>query len=273
MSTAARIRTDPRISRRRRTIERTRRRRLLISAGAIVIFGAALWLVFWSPLLRVREVVVRGSDHVNAQEVARVAGLDSSDNLLLVSPGSVEDKVGELAWVKHARVNRKLPGTVRVKIVERRPALVLSVQSDRWTLDRFGNVLTEGEAAEGLPVLAGASVPEPRPGSRLQTAEIRSALQAWRSLSKKVRPRVVAVLAPTPERITLSLADGTQVRFGAAENLDAKNEVLAVLLAQLAAENRSVAYIDVRVPSSPALSPAATAAGAEAVGPSPSPTS
>lgn len=269
MSTAARVRTDPRISRRRRAIERTRRRRLLMGATVIVVFAAALWLVFWSPLLRVREVVVLGSDRVGGTEVAEVAGLDSSDNLLLVSPGAVEDRVGELPWVKHARVNRKLPGTVRVKIVERKPAVVLSLQGDRWTLDRFGNVLEEGEATDGLPVLAAASVTRPEPGTRLQTTEVRSALEAWRSLAKKVRARVVAVLAPTPERITLSLTDGTQVRFGAAENLDAKNEVLSVLLAQIAAEDRSVAYIDVRVPSSPALAPAAASAPV----PTPSPSS
>lgn len=272
MSTATRVRTDPRISRRRRAIERSRRRRLLMTAGAVLLVAASIWLVFWSPVLRVREVVVLGSDHVDAQEVAQVAGLDESDNLLLVSPTWVEEKVGELPWVKHARVNRKLPGTVRVKIVERNPALVLSVQDQRWTLDRFGNVLAEGEAAEKLPVLAAATVTEPQPGTRLRTDEIRSALEAWRSLSRKVRARVVAVLAPTPERITLSLTDGTQVRFGAAENLDAKNEVLVVLLAQMAAEERSVAYIDVRVPGSPALSPA-TGAAADITRPTPSPSS
>lgn len=255
MSTAARVRTDPRISRRRRAIEKSRRRRLLITVASIALFAGAVWAVFWSPILKVREVVVVGATHVDSAEVASIAGLDDSDNLLLVSPGSIEDKVRQLPWVKRARVDRKLPGTVRVKIVERRPAMILSVGNERWTLDAFGNVLAEGASNAGLPVLAASSVTSPEPGARLEAAEIQAALEAWRSLSKKVRSRVAAVLAPTPERITLSLDDGTQVRYGAAEALDAKDEVLRVLLAQLHAEGESATYIDVRVPSSPALSP------------------
>lgn len=277
MSTAARVRTDPRISRRRRAIERSRRRRMLITAASIALFAAAVWVVFWSPVLKVREVVVVGATHVSSDEIATIAGLDDSDNLLLVSPGGVEDKVSELPWVKRARVDRKLPGTVRVKITERRPAMVLSVQDQRWTLDVFGNVLTEGASSDKLPVLAAASVMVPEAGARLEAPEIQAALGAWRSLSSKVRDRVAAVLAPTPERITLSLDNGTQVRFGAAEALEAKNEVLEVLLAQLEAEGRTAAYIDVRVPSSPALSPdaAVTEEGSASpvATPSPSPTS
>lgn len=272
MSTAARVKTDPRISRRRRAIERSRRRRLLLTLGSIALFAAAVWIVFWSPVLKVREVVVLGSKHVDSGDVTRVAGLDSSDNLLLVSPGGVEDKVLELPWVKRARVDRKLPGTVRVRIVERKPAMVLSLQNERWTLDGFGNVLAEGAADAKLPVLAAASTTQPEAGTRLEAEEIQAALEAWRSLSNKVRSRVAAVLAPTPERITLSLDTGTQVRFGAAESLEAKNEVLEVLLAELQAEGREVSYIDVRVPSSPALSPEAPAGEESEVGPTPAPT-
>jgi len=267
MSTAARVRTDPRISRRRRAIERSRRRRLLVASGVVVVLAAALWAVFWSPLLLVREVLVVGSSHVGSREVAEVAGLDDSDNLLLVSPAGVEDKVAELPWVKRARVSRKLPGTVRVKIVERKPAVVLSLRNERWTLDAFGNVLADGAVSAKLPVVAAATVQEPEPGARVQVAEIQAALSTWRSLSRKVRRQVVAVLAPTPERITLSLGDGTQVRVGAAENLDAKNEVLGVLLKQLRAEQARATYIDIRVPSSPALSPLE-----EAAQPTPPPT-
>lgn len=273
MSSSARVRTDPRISRRRRAIERSRRRRMLMTAVGIAVFAASVWVVFWSPVLRVREVVVVGSKHVDSADVARAAGLDSSDNLLLVSPGGVEDQVAQLPWVKRARVDRKLPGTVRVRIVERRPVMILSLHNERWTLDGYGNVLTEGVSDAQLPVLAAASITEPEAGARLEAEEIQAALTAWRSLSKQVRSLVAAVLAPTPERITLSLETGTQVRFGAAESLAAKNEVLEVLLAELDAEGRSVTYIDVRVPSSPALSPeAAVGEETSSAGPTPAPT-
>lgn len=242
---------------------------MIVTGCVVAALAAAIWVAFWSPLLDVRAVVVVGGKHVSSRDVARAAGLNADDNLLLVSTSQVTEAVEELPWVLEAKVDRKLPGTVRVKVVERTPRMALAVGEARWTLDGRGNVLQAGLARDGMPVLAGATVDEVRPGASIEEVEVRHALAAWRSLAPTVRRAVVAVLAPTPERITFSLADGTQIRFGAAESLEAKNEVLLALLAQMRAEGTSAGYIDVRVPTSPALSPAP--AGTASVTPAPTP--
>lgn len=259
MSTAARVRTDPRISRRRRAIERSRRRRLLAGVASVAAVGAAAWLAFWSPLLAVDDIAVVGGKHVSSEDVASVTGLDRSDNLLLVSTGRVASQVEELPWVASAKVDRKLPGTVRIKITERVARVVLATTDSRWLLDARGHVLAPASSgSDDLPVLAAAAVSGIAEGVQLDEPEVRDALTALRSLSPRIRSDVAAVLAPTSERITLSLSDGTQVRFGAAESLGAKNEVLQALLAEMRLEGRSGGYIDVRVPTSPAVSGAPT---------------
>ncbi len=255
MSTTERIKTDPRISRRRRAIERSRRKRVLTGVASAAGVAAVVWLAFVSPVLDVRQVVVVGGRHISSQDAAAAAMLGRDDNLLLLSTGEIARRIEQLPWVRSAKVERKLPGTVRVRVVERRAAAVLSLGSARWTLDRFGNVLTEGGVAD-LPVLAGVGVSDVTAGTKLTDVVVQDALTAWRSLPPRIRRRVEAVVAPTAERITLSLDDGTQIRFGAAESLRSKNEVLEVLLAQVRAEGVPVAYIDVRVPTSPAVSTA-----------------
>lgn len=260
MSTAARVRTDPRISRRRRAIAKGRRRRLIGSLAAVAVLALAVWIAFWSPLLKVRDVKVVGGKNVSSADVAAIAGLGSDDNLLLVSTSQVTAAVEELPWVREAKVDRRLPGTVRVRIVERKPAVVLSSGGDQWTLDRMGNVLTDGVATGGLPALAGIDLAGVSVGERVADPAMRDALAAWRSLSPKIRAQVAAVLAPTPERITLSFSDGTQVRYGAARSMRAKNQVLAALLAELRADGGAASYIDVRVPTNPAISGAAPVA-------------
>lgn len=262
MSSAARVRTDPRISRRRQAIERSRRRRLIGSVAVVAAVAASIWLAFWSPLLNVRDINVVGARNVDSADVAAVAGLSSEDNLLLVSPAHVAAKVEGLPWVRSARVDRKLPGTIRVRIQERKPAVVLSMAGEQWTLDRSGNVLAEGTAAKGLPALAGVREAKVSPGTQVGAREVQDALAAWRSLSPRIRRDVAAILAPTPERITLSLADGTQVRFGAARSLRAKNQVLRALLAQIRSEGAVATYVDIRVPSNPAISRRPSAAAA-----------
>ena len=250
-----RISTDPRISRRRKAVVRSKRRKAVATGAGVVVVAGLVWLAFFSPLLEVERVVVVGGRHVSAEDVAAVAGLDR-DNLLLLSTERVAQKVRRLPWVRGARVTRRLPDTVRVRVTERRPAMVLSTTRGRWTLDRAGRVLGRGVAERRLPVLGGVQVARLSPGHILSDAEVQAALDVWRSLPRVLRARVAGVFASSLERIALSLDDDVVVRYGAAESMAAKNSVLRAVLARVRAEGRSVGYIDVRVPGSPAISAA-----------------
>ncbi len=250
-----RIDTDPRISQRRREVGRTRRRRILSVVAVVAALGAAVWLAFFSPLLKVRDVVVVGGAHTSSADAAAAAGLDDGDSLLLVSTTKVEEAVRSLPWVASARVDRKLPGTVRIKIRERRPALLVQVGDGSWTVDATGRVLQRGRAGNELPLLTGVATAPPVPGERLGNTNLRAALRVWRSLPDQIRDDVVALYAPSPERISFSLRDRTLVRYGAATGRRTKRQVLKALLARLREQRRAAAYIDIRVPTRPALVP------------------
>jgi cell division protein FtsQ len=251
--TAVRVSTDPRISRRRRAVARSRRRRIAVRTALLLGAIAVVWAIGWSPLLHLRAVRVVGARHTTADQVAAAAGLDSGDNLLFVSTEEVRRRTEELAWVKRAEVDRMLPGTIRVRIHERRPAMVLSLPSARWSVDAHGRVLGLAPSAGDLPVLAGIDGGPVEPGARVGDRGGVDALRVWRRLPGRLRARLEAVFASTPERITLFLAGGIQVRYGAAERMDAKNEVLQVLLSGTAHGEGAVRYLDVRVPTNPAV--------------------
>jgi len=267
MSRTQRVATDPRISRRRRAVARSKRRRVMTWLGSIAALGALGWVALGSPLLAVDEVRVVGGEHTTSEDVALAAGLGPDDNLLLLSTADVAAKAETLPWVRSAEVDRMLPGTVRVRVTERVPAMVVALGAARWTIDARGFVLDSGAVNAKLPILGGAETGDIEIGAQLTTPEIQHALKAFRSMSKKLRAKIIAVVAPSFERISFSLADGTLIRFGAAEKLAAKNQVLNALLAKLAQQNKSAAYIDVRVPTSPAVAPRTSVA----VDPAPTP--
>jgi cell division protein FtsQ len=253
---AERISTDPRISRRRKAVARSRRRRALATIASLGVVTGLAWLAFVSPLLMVERVEVLGGRHVSAEHVKAAASLGSGNNLLLLSTNQVAERIERLPWVRRARVTRRLPDTVRVRVAERRPAMVLSTTRGRWTLDRAGRVLDRGVAERALPVLGGVRVGDVAPGDVVSDAGVEAALEVWKSLPRRLRDRVVGIFASSLERIALSLDDDVVVRYGAAESMAAKNSVLRAVLARVRAEGRQVAYVDVRVPASPAISPA-----------------
>lgn len=273
---AVRVATDPRFSERRQAIVQKRRRRLMATLILFAVVGGLTWLALFSSLLRVKHVKVIGARHTTAVEVAQVAGLDDEDNLLLLSTDEIARAARQLPWVKTATVARLLPGTVRVKIVERTPAMVVSLGGQKWTVDARGRVLAPGEARKGLPIIGGVEVDPPQTGELVGSDEVLSALRTYRSLPKGLRARIRGVFAPTVERLSFSLEGGTLIRYGAAERLKAKNQVLLALMQRLRAQGRAVAYIDVRVPTNPAVgeqtAPVVAATTTAEPEPEPSPT-
>jgi cell division protein FtsQ len=238
-------------------VARSRRRAFFVRVGVLLVLVAIGWAAAFSPLLKIDSIEVSGARHTERGVVKDAAGVSDADNLLLVSTSDIEARIEELPWVESASVTRKLPGTIKVKVIEREPAIVLSIGAATWTLDKSGRVLEAGTVSDELAILGGVDVSDIEPGSTLSEPEVQSALKTWRGLPPGLRREVRALFAPTVERISLTLADGTIVRYGAAENIRAKNRVLSAVLDRLRSSGRTAAYIDVRVPTSPAIGPPA----------------
>ncbi len=221
--------------------------------ASLIATSCIAWALMWSPLLRVGNVKVYGVRYTYIDYVAVAASLGPEDHLLTISTMQIQVAAEKLPWVKTAQVDRVLPGTVRVKIVERKPAVTLSIGAAVWMVDATGRVLGPGRAGEGKPTLAGVQVDGVVPGHPVGSAAAADAMTAWRSFSPALRGEVQGIFAPTLERIAFVLKTGTQIRYGAAEELEAKNAVLRAILSRLEAEGRPPAYIDVRVPAHPAV--------------------
>lgn len=265
-----RVPTDPRLRKRRLAVDRARRDRALIGAGVLVLLGAGVWAAFFSPLLDVSNLKLIGSKHTSKADVLEATGVEG-DNLLLLSTERLEGVVADLPWVARAKVDRILPDTVRVTIKERKPALVIEGLRGSWTVDLSGRVLARG-GTKGYPVLETPVTGGLEPGAAVTHDGSEAVLRMYRSLPAQVRRRVVAIFAPSEERISFSLSDRTLIRYGSAHMLKAKRRVLDALLDRLREQGRVALYIDVRVPSNPAIAQASPSpTGTPFTTPAPSP--
>lgn len=246
---------DPRIRRRRIEVRRDegrRRRRIVVSCAVVAATVAGAAGATRSPLLDVDRVVLEGAEHTGRDAVVRLGDLASSPPMLDVDTATLARRVEALPWVLEARARRQWPSTIRVDVVERRPAAVLPAGDGVWALaDGTGRVLAVGpEKPPGLPVLG--AVPAPgRPGTTVGE-ETRPSLAVAAALPDDLRSRIADVAAVPGGEVELQLVPpGGVVRLGPPVDLDEKLRILAAVLAR--AELADVALIDVRVPRAPAL--------------------
>ena len=106
----------------------------------------------------VKRVEVTGIDRMERLTVYAIALDQHSMAMPLVDLDKVRDQLLNYGWIKDARVSRRLPDTLVVDIVERKPAAIWQHKQKLSLIDEGGVILEPikpGEPAPELPLLIG----------------------------------------------------------------------------------------------------------------------
>jgi cell division protein FtsQ len=243
---------DPRIRARRIEVRRGEgRRRLqrLVDLGMVLLVWLAFVAALWTPLLDVDEVRVEGAVHTGAAVVLERAGIQVGDRLVSVHLRAVGDRIADLPWIAEVELRRGVDGTVAIEVTERTAVVALGTGASALLVDRDGRVLGPvDEAPDAGPVVELTGIdPVPEPGSFLADDATDGLLVA-----ERIAEAVPGALASLRlEELTGTLAQGGEVRFGDASQLEAKVRSLRTVLDQV--DLRCLAVLDLRLPGSPVL--------------------
>lgn len=142
------------------------------AVAALVTIGgiATLWLMqlpqqAWFETARrvgeagfeVRDVQVSGLHHMSKLPVYRAALAGPSNSMLLVDLDDVRTRLQALPWVADASVARRLPDTLVIDIVERKPLAIWQHRGRLAVVDRDGHVLDSKhlDRFASLPLIVG----------------------------------------------------------------------------------------------------------------------
>lgn len=239
---------DPRIDQRRRDVERGRTRRRwhrVAGLGIVAVLAVGAVALTRTAALDVDRVTVRGATGDRADQVQAAADVRPGDPLVSIDTGAVAGRVEALPWVAGAEVDRSWKGTIAVQVSERSPLAVAGRGEAAVLLDAHGRSLGPAGDAD-LPRVATAA---PEPGAFV-AASARPTLLVLRGLPEDLR-RQVATLNSGSGGVDAVLHDGIRVRLGDATRLSVKAQALAALLEL--PDRSSVTTIDLRAPSTPAV--------------------
>ncbi|GJO00737.1 cell division protein FtsQ [Mycobacterium marinum] len=200
--------------------------KMLLATVALVVVGVGLGLVlYFTPAMSARDVVVTGVGTVTREEVLGAASVPTGTPLLQINTKDVADRVATIRRVASARVQRQYPSALRITIVERVPLVVKDFPDGPHLFDRDGVDFATGPPPPALPYL---DVDDPRPTDPATLA----ALEVLTALRPEVAGQVGRIAAPSVSSITLTLADGRVVIWGTTDRAEEKAEKLAALLTQ-----------------------------------------
>ena len=211
---------------RRLTARSVKGLRLIIWSIVLAAASIALALVlYFTPAMAARSVVVIGVGTVTSEEVVDAAQVRLGTPLLQIDTDAVADRVAGIRRVASARVQREYPSTLRISIVERIPMVVKDFPDGPHLFDRDGVDFATAPPPPGLPYI---EVEHPGPAD----PPTKAALQVMTALRPEVVAQVSRVAAPSVSSVTLTLADGRTVVWGTTDRTGEKAEKLAALLTQ-----------------------------------------
>lgn len=198
---------------------------LLWSALLSVLAVALGLLLYFTPIMSARDLVVVGIGAVTREEVLTAAAVAPGTPLLQVDTDAVAERVATIRRVASARVQREYPSSLRITIVERIPVVVKDYPDGPHLFDRDGVDFATGPPPASLPILETANPGPNDPATR-------AALQVMLALPPDVAGQIGRIAAPSVASITLTLIDGRVVVWGTTDRTEEKALKLAALLTQ-----------------------------------------
>jgi cell division protein FtsQ len=222
-----------------------RRPRLIAGTVAVVVVlaGVLVWLGWFSTLVVVRQVDVRGVPAAQIAAIRAAAAVPMGVPLMRVDTAEIRGRLERDRTLRDVRVSRELPGTIVVAGTPR--VAVLAVRNPKGqveVVDAEGVVFrTVSSPPKGVPLVAA--------GSELVTASgLRAALQALAVLSPALRAEVSGMTVTAADHVTftLNVKSGTRtVVWGGIGDARTKARLVEILAQE---PGRT---IDVSVPESP----------------------
>jgi len=110
-----------------------------------------------SPLFVVKQVELEASGRPGPDEIRSMSGIRPGMNMLSLDTEEVSRRLETHPWIQHATVVKRLPDQVLIKVLKRRPAVLVCVQGGLYYMDAEGKILDRVEPGESLdfPVMTG----------------------------------------------------------------------------------------------------------------------
>lgn len=106
---------------------------------------------------RVNNILVEGRYETDPDVLRAIINLNRGDPIFAFDPAEVHEMIERLSWVREAHVERRLPDTIYVGLIERKPIALWQNKGKLRVIDEEGVTLTDKISAsqKNLPIVVG----------------------------------------------------------------------------------------------------------------------
>lgn len=211
-----------------------------------------------SALFSVERVQVNGATTIAPAVLMAMAGIEPGGRLFAVDTALALRRLLAEPRISSADVRLRPPGTVVLRITERRPVAALTAEGRYALIADDLVVVAVGSDRAGLPLVIESNGRQMglRPGAVVTSSATRAALDALSVLPDQLAGDLDRVVVGVGLEFTFVLASGLQVRAGGPSALAERLARVPAVLAALRARGIEPAALDLRYAGSIAVTTA-----------------
>lgn len=134
-------------------IQKKKTRKRISKAGQLIAFGILVvifFIVCLAVFFRIEKIEIVGTSRYTKEDILEFVDIEEGISLYEVSDKNLEVLVGRLAYIKDAKVERRLPNTLVINVTEVTPRYVCQLYGDYFVLSNDLFVLERRSDTEGL---------------------------------------------------------------------------------------------------------------------------
>ncbi|MGC1380005.1 MAG: FtsQ-type POTRA domain-containing protein [Candidatus Baltobacteraceae bacterium] len=224
---------------------------LPIALAGALLAGAALFAAAW-PGFYPKTISVAGNQRVTRAEILARAGIAPNRSLWLEDTGAIARRIRGIPYIATASVHRFPPALVRIDVSERVPFAIVRSAFGSAVVDRALRVLAPAGPQDREVVFDLGSDLYLEAGSFVTTRDAFALRDAYDAMTV----RHIVPVELSVDRfggLVATMRDGLRLLLGSSSDLDRKLGLVDPILAQVVRDQRRVAAIDLRAPSTPVL--------------------
>ena len=251
-----RARSNPRPKRKKPSLQRRIFSLLLI----LLLFSGIGYAILSLPIWEIQNVTIEGTKILSAEEIKSLAGIPLSGNLFFSNFKYAYKNLKKISAIKEFHIMRFPPGSIVIRITERRPISIIVYKNISAIIDQDGFILNKNPNLSlnisnlaDLPVISGISSAEIDADGRINPKAAKLISNIITDLAATLGSKRIQLEVGGFEKIKFMLDDVLQVKLGRDEFLSQKMTVFKALLPAVENKWAQVEYIDVRYPQNPVI--------------------
>ena len=120
---------------------RKKRAKVVFFGMLFVLMMLTLAILSVTVFFNAETILVEGNNRYTAEEILEVGGLEIGQNLFRLDKFKVIDQMESLPYVKTVEIDRKLPNTLSIKVIENQPVVWLQTDTGAALLNEEYRVL------------------------------------------------------------------------------------------------------------------------------------